>query len=130
VSASAVAAVRSALGGLGELVPGDRPRRDLDRCEFAMARTIENSLPWRGSADFRLGPAQLAGLAAAGDHDASVAAAARLLGRAPGLTPSGDDVLAGFLIGAAAFGLEAAATSSRSWRPPARGRCSLPALAR
>jgi hypothetical protein len=29
-----------------------------------------------------------------------------LLGRGPGLTPSGDDVLAGFLIGARAFGLD------------------------
>jgi hypothetical protein len=30
----------------------------------------------------------------------------RLLGRGPGLTPSGDDVLAGFLVGAYAFGLD------------------------
>lgn len=30
-----------------------------------------------------------------------------LLGRGPGLTPSGDDVLAGYLVGAAAFGLAA-----------------------
>jgi len=48
----------------------------------------------------------LAGLgAAAGDHDAATAAAASLLGAGPGLTPSGDDVLTGFLAGAAAFGL-------------------------
>lgn len=46
--------------------------------------------------------------ATADDQDAAVAIAARLLGRGPGLTPSGDDVLAGFLIGAAAFGLNAA----------------------
>ena len=46
----------------------------------------------------------LAGLAAAvGDPDAGVAAATGLLGRGPGLTPSGDDVLTGFLVGAAAF---------------------------
>jgi hypothetical protein len=32
------------------------------------------------------------------------AAVARLLGCGPGLTPAGDDVLAGFLVGAAAFG--------------------------
>jgi hypothetical protein len=52
----------------------------------------------------------LAGLAAAaGDRAASVAMAACLLGRGPGLTPSGDDVLAGFLAGAAAFGLDAGA---------------------
>ncbi len=31
----------------------------------------------------------------------------RLLGRGPGLTPAGDDVLAGFLVGARAFGLDA-----------------------
>ncbi len=31
----------------------------------------------------------------------------RLLGRGPGLTPSGDDVLAGYLAGAAAYGLPA-----------------------
>ena len=43
------------------------------------------------------------------EHSASAQAAARLLGRGPGLTPSGDDVLAGFLTGAAAFGLDAAA---------------------
>jgi hypothetical protein len=52
----------------------------------------------------------VAGLAdAARDYDASVAVAARLLGSGPGLTPSGDDVLAGFLAGAIAFGLDAAA---------------------
>jgi hypothetical protein len=50
-----------------------------------------------------------AGLAdAARDYDASVSVAARLLGSGPGLTPSGDDVLAGFLAGAFAFGLDAA----------------------
>ena len=52
----------------------------------------------------------MAGLAdAAHDYDASLAVAARLLGSGPGLTPSGDDVLAGFLAGAFAFGLDAAA---------------------
>jgi hypothetical protein len=43
------------------------------------------------------------------DGDASPEMATRLLGSGPGLTPSGDDVLAGFLAGAAAFGLDAAA---------------------
>ncbi len=38
----------------------------------------------------------------------SAAAVACLLGRGPGLTPAGDDVLAGFLLGARAFGLDAA----------------------
>jgi Protein of unknown function (DUF2877) len=36
------------------------------------------------------------------------AAVAGLLGRGPGLTPAGDDVLAGFVLGARAFGLDAA----------------------
>jgi len=36
------------------------------------------------------------------------AAVAQLLGRGPGLTPAGDDVLAGFLVGARAFGVDAA----------------------
>ena len=50
-----------------------------------------------------------AGLAdAARDYEASATVAARLLGSGPGLTPSGDDVLAGFLAGAVAFGLDAA----------------------
>ena len=57
----------------------------------------------RSSTDIRLA----AGLAS--DPHVSVAAATGLLGRGPGLTPSGDDVLAGFLVGAAAFGLDAAA---------------------
>ena len=52
----------------------------------------------------------LADLAAAPcDRAASVASATRLLGNGPGLTPSGDDVLAGFLVGATAFGFDAAA---------------------
>jgi len=44
--------------------------------------------------------------AAACNHHAATAAATRLLGSGPGLTPSGDDVLTGFLAGAAAFGLD------------------------
>ena len=47
----------------------------------------------------------LADAAAGGEHDAHVAVA-RLLGRGPGLTPSGDDLLAGFLVGAWVFGLD------------------------
>jgi len=46
---------------------------------------------------------------AAADTAAAAEMAARLLGAGPGLTPSGDDVLAGFLAGAAAFGIEASA---------------------
>jgi Protein of unknown function (DUF2877) len=44
-------------------------------------------------------------MAAGAGHEAA-AAVARLLGRGPGLTPSGDDLLAGFLVGAWAFGLD------------------------
>lgn len=46
----------------------------------------------------------LARLAGASDGEAATAVPA-LLGQGPGLTPSGDDVLAGFLVGAHAFGL-------------------------
>ena len=48
---------------------------------------------------------RIARLANAGDDPAAqFAAVAGLLGRGPGLTPSGDDVVAGFLLGARAFG--------------------------
>lgn len=47
---------------------------------------------------------RVARLADAGNEAAQFAAAADLLGRGPGLTPSGDDVVAGFLLGARAFG--------------------------
>ena len=62
-----------------------------------------------GGADLGIDDRPLSGLAAAAaDPDASIGLASRLLGSGPGLTPSGDDVLAGFLAGAAAFGLDAA----------------------
>jgi hypothetical protein len=47
--------------------------------------------------------------AAACDRDDAVTVVMRLLGSGPGLTPSGDDILTGFLAGAAAFGIDAAA---------------------
>jgi hypothetical protein len=47
---------------------------------------------------------RVARLADAGNEAAQFTAAADLLGRGPGLTPSGDDVVAGFLLGARAFG--------------------------
>jgi hypothetical protein len=48
---------------------------------------------------------RLARLTGAGeDPTTQFAAVAGLLGRGPGLTPSGDDVVAGFLLGARAFG--------------------------
>ena len=43
---------------------------------------------------------QLLAAARANDVDTAISAAARLVGAGPGLTPSGDDFLAGFLIGA------------------------------
>jgi hypothetical protein len=46
----------------------------------------------------------VAALAVANDASSQVCAGMRLLGRGPGLTPSGDDVLAGFLIGRVAWG--------------------------
>jgi hypothetical protein len=80
VAASALAAVRRVLSGAG-----------LSGADPGVSRRLVEDLT-----------------AAACDHNAS-AAAARLLGSGPGLTPSGDDLLAGFLAGAAAFGLDAAA---------------------
>ena len=81
VAAGALAAVHSALGGAG-LSGADPGVRSPLLAELS---------------------------AAAGDHDAAAAAATRLLGSGPGLTPSGDDVLAGFLAGAVAFGIDATA---------------------
>ena len=106
VTAGALAAVRSELG-LDESRPGGRQGRLLDRCEFAMAPAIANSHPWpEGGADPCVEAALLADLAgSAGDDDASTAVAPRFLGSGPGLTPSGDDLLAGFLVGAVAFGV-------------------------
>jgi hypothetical protein len=50
-----------------------------------------------------------------------VGAVAGLLGRGPGLTPAGDDVLAGFLLGARAIGLDAtAARAAVAATAPAR----------
>jgi hypothetical protein len=60
-----------------------------------------------GGVDVGLEPARVAALAHADGLDAQSSAAAALLGRGPGLTPSGDDVLAGFLVGARAFGRSA-----------------------
>ncbi len=48
-----------------------------------------------------------------GPRHGDASAVVVLLGRGPGLTPSGDDVLAGFLIGARAFGPPASAVAAR-----------------
>lgn len=57
-----------------------------------------------GCIDVGLEPARVAALAHADGVNAQSSAAAALLGCGPGLTPSGDDVLAGFLVGVRAFG--------------------------
>jgi Protein of unknown function (DUF2877) len=71
----------------------------------AIRAMLEDAVP--GGADPGTGTRLTADLTC--QRRAGVAAAMGLLGRGPGLTPSGDDVLAGFLVGAAAFGLEAGA---------------------
>ena len=57
-------------------------------------------------------PELVAALARADDPVRQRSAVAALLGRGPGLTPSGDDVLAGFLLGARAFGRPAAGVAA------------------
>jgi len=92
-----------------EWAPARPARGDVAASALAAVRTVLSDGALAG-ADPGVDIQLLAGLAAAArDHDASTAMAARLLGSGPGLTPSGDDVLAGFLAGAAAFGLDAAA---------------------
>jgi hypothetical protein len=92
-----------------EWAPARPARGDVAASALAAVRTVLSGAALAG-ADPGVDSRLLAGLAAAArDHDASVAVAARLLGSGPGLTPSGDDVLTGFLAGAAAFGLDAAA---------------------
>lgn len=94
VTATAVAAVRSALGS-EQSRPGER-HRPVDGCPVAIARAVVTGHPLAQELALTVG-----------DHAAGVAAL--LLGCGPGLTPSGDDVLAGFLVGAAAFDVDAAA---------------------
>jgi Protein of unknown function (DUF2877) len=84
VVASALAALRAALDASGP--------------ETASASEINSAAAIDGQ--------PLADMVAAGASHEAAAAVARLLGRGPGLTPSGDDVLAGFLVGAWAFGLD------------------------
>jgi len=90
-----------------EWAPPRLARGEVAAAALAAARAgLSGSDPGAGSP-------RLADLAAAArDPDASAAAisaATSLLGAGPGLTPSGDDVLAGFLAGAAAFGIDATA---------------------
>ena len=92
-----------------EWAPARPTRGNVAGSALAAVRTVLSGATLAG-ADPGVDGRLLADLAAAAsDHDASVAAATLLLGSGPGLTPSGDDVLTGFLAGAAAFGLDAAA---------------------
>jgi uncharacterized protein DUF2877 len=73
--------------------------------EWAPARAARAALSARALSEVRaLVPRGTDDELAAGLRAGAVA---RLLGRAPGLTPAGDDLLAGYLVGAHAFGLEA-----------------------
>jgi len=71
--------------GLVAALHGRRPAGSLDT---ALAGRTRQSVP------------QLLAAARAQDVDTAMSAAARLVGAGPGLTPSGDDFLAGFLVGA------------------------------
>jgi hypothetical protein len=91
-----------------EWAPARPARGEVSASALAAVRTVLSGAGLSG-ADPGVDSELLADLAtAACDHDAH-AAAAGLLGSGPGLTPSGDDALAGFLAGAAAFGLDAIA---------------------
>ncbi len=71
--------------GLVVALNGKRPAGALDAALAGRARQV---VP------------RLLGAARASDVDGAIAATARLVGAGPGLTPSGDDFLAGFLVGA------------------------------
>jgi hypothetical protein len=89
-----------------EWAPAHAVRGTVAASELAAVQSV---LAASGCAELGFDPGLLAELAlAADDADQSASVALRLLGRGPGLTPAGDDVLAGFLIGAAAFGLHTA----------------------
>jgi hypothetical protein len=92
-----------------EWAPARAARGEVAGGALTAVRTVLSGAVLSG-ADPGVDSRLLADLAAtARNHDAHAAAVGRLLGSGPGLTPSGDDVLAGFLAGAAAFGLNAAA---------------------
>jgi hypothetical protein len=91
-----------------EWAPARPARGEVAASALAAVRTVLSCAGLSG-ADPAVDGRLLADLAsAASGHDA-YSAASLLVGNGPGLTPSGDDVLAGFLAGAAAFGLDVAA---------------------
>ncbi|MGO8957632.1 MAG: DUF2877 domain-containing protein [Streptosporangiaceae bacterium] len=99
---------RMVVRAVREWAPARPARGEVAASALAAVRTVLSGAGLSG-ADPGIDSGLLAEVAlAARDHDAN-AVVARLLGSGPGLTPSGDDVLAGFLAGAAAFGLDAAA---------------------
>jgi hypothetical protein len=100
---------RIVVSAVREWAPVRLPQGEVAASALARVRTVLSAARLSGD-DPGLDSRAVVGLAdAARDYDASVAVAARLLGSGPGLTPSGDDVLAGFLAGARAFGLDTAA---------------------
>jgi Protein of unknown function (DUF2877) len=100
-------------GGRAECVIGEGTVRWTGPAGHVMVSAVREWAPARAAR----GPVAAGALAAVraalarGADDAAVAdlragAVAGLVGQGPGLTPSGDDLLAGFLVGAHAFGLE------------------------
>ena len=74
--------------------------------EITVGRLVSVSVPrLPAPRRVRLDRIELSGIDVDLDVDVDVAEPARLLGLGGGLTPSGDDVLAGYLAGAAAYGL-------------------------
>ena len=104
----------AAMVGDGAVVVGDLTARvgrivpavisQLARPGAAMVRFAATLVTERGRSD--IDPSMAAGLAEPGRAELT---AIRLIGRGGGLTPAGDDVLAGFLVAAHAYGLPAPA---------------------
>jgi hypothetical protein len=91
------------IGVAREWAPNRVARGAVDAVALSHVRTALRDVADRVETDLVTPPAQAAD---------SAAWVARLLGRGPGLTPSGDDVLAGFLVGASAFGVPVSGISS------------------
>ena len=77
------------------LAPLSRQRLEAACAEL---RALCSASPRRPGLDTRAGPAVLAACCAAGDVPGAAEAARRLVGLGPGLTPSGDDIVAGLLL--------------------------------
>ena len=106
----------------GVQLPSSSPKFPLDRLtgpvrvgggslrigttEVTVGRTVSASVPrLPAPRRVRLDRIELSGIDVDLDVDVDVAEPARLLGLGGGLTPSGDDALAGYLAAAAAYGL-------------------------